>query len=494
MTSITLPNGILTIGEGAFERCGDLMNINLPDGLHTISDDAFRFCDSLTSLTLPASVSTIGEEAFYSCGGLLSVNIPTGVTSIGEYTFYDCEELAILTLPDGIVTIGEGAFSGCYSLPSINIPASVTSIGIDVFYDCEAMTSIDVDPLNTTYTSVDGVMFSKDLTRLIRFPCGKNGPYTIPTGTLHLEYYSFEYCVNLMSVTIPNTVQTIDEWAFYYSQQLTSIDIPDSVTSIGDSAFQSCSGLTSITIGSGLSNLGSEAFESCNGLLGFTVDPLNANFASVNGVLFSNDLTTLIRYPAGLAGAYFIPAGTTHIGEYAFDDCELLTGVSLPYSLTSIERNAFYDCPELREVTIPPNVTSIKESAFGRCDQLTSVSFLGNAPSEVQGNPFPTYIIEFTFKARVGATGFDSGYFTAINVKAHINITSMAFDPSGNLIITTDALNSNGLQVRHTKDLSNYTTVTGVSDLGNNGFLIPAGNSALTGEQSFFQLEYDSPL
>ena len=495
VTGISLPNGIESIGEKAFERCDDLLSINLPNGLTTIGDDAFRFCESLTILSIPSSVTSLGEETFYSCGELLTVILPPTITTIGAYMFADCEKLINLTLPDGILSIGDEAFSNCLALESINIPASVTSIGDYVFYDCESMTSIDVDPLNTTFTTVDGVMFSKDLTKLHRFPCGKQGPYTIPTGTLSIEFYAFEYCVNLVNLTIPNTVQTIAEEAFYYSQELTTIDIPDSVTSIGSRAFYSCSGLTSVTIGSGLNTLGGRAFDNCDGMLSFTVDPLNTNFASVDGVLFSNDLTSLIQFPAGRTGIYHIPNGTILIGDYSFRSCEALTGVVIPDSVTTIGAYAFNGCDELRSVTIPAGVTSIREYAFHRCDKLTSISFLGNAPGEIQTGALPTFLLDFEYKARVGATGFDTGYFASIVVDAHLNITSMSFDLNGNLIVITDALDSSGFKVRYTNDLvSAYSDLTGASDVGSNGFMIPAGHAALAADNLFFQLEYDSPF
>lgn len=455
-----------------------------------VDSDAFRQCNDITSISLPASVVSIGEEAFYSCDDLQSVNIPVGVTAIEPYTFGDCEELASLTLPDGILTIGEGAFSGCYLLPSINIPASVTFIDIDVFYDCEEMQSIDVDPLNATFTSVDGVMFSKDLTTLIRCPCGRPGPsYAVPHGTLHLEYYAFEYCVNLSEITLPSSLQTIDEWAFYYTQQVTEIYIPDSVTSIGSSAFRNCSGLTGVVIGSGVSTIGENAFGSCDDLLGFEVNPLNNNFTEVDGVLFSKDQSTLLRFPAGLSGSYAVPVGTTAIADNAFTDSELLTSVSLPDGLISIGTNAFDDCEGLTRMVFPASVTNIGSSAFNRCDHLVCVQFLGHAPTVGPG-AFPIFIIEFEFKARVGATGYDAGYFASQTVRFELAITEIRLEPSGDIVLTTDALNSNGLTVLSSSGLSGFTPLEGVTDVGSNGFLIPA----MAGDTAFFLVEFDDGI
>jgi len=493
ITGVTLPSGVLSIGENAFKRCRKLTNISLPAGLLSIEKSGFEQCDSLTTVVLPASVGSLGDEVFYSCDDLTSVNIPAGVPIIGDYAFADCVELESLTLPEGVTTLGEEAFSACYKLPSINIPASVNSIGAGAFYDCELMESIDVDPLNPIFASVDGVLFSKDLTTLLRVPCGRPGPsYTIPFGTQHLAFYSFEYCVNLSGIIIPNSVQTIDELAFYYTRQITTIDIPDSVTSLGDRAFLSCNGLTSITIGSGLATLGDEVFQGCDDLMEIQVDPLNVNFADVDGVLFTNDLATLVRYPAARIGPYAIAEGTVALAIGAFDDCEFMTSVKLPNSLTTIGISAFDNCESLTRVTIPAGVSSIGTYAFTGCEKLICVQFLGNAPASVGNFAFPTQYLEFEFKARVGATGFDAGYFLPFDVGFVMSVVSQGFDGSGNFIITTDALNSNGLTVMSSTSLSGFTAVTGVTDVGADGFMIPAGNDALASGKSFFIIDYDA--
>ena len=121
-----------------------------------IADYTFRNCTSLTSITIGNGVISIGYEAFYGCSSLTSVTIPDSVTSIGDEAFYKCSSLTSITIPDSVTSIGDDAFYKCSSLTSITIPDSVTSIGDDAFYGCSSLTSINYtgskdDWYNLTY-------------------------------------------------------------------------------------------------------------------------------------------------------------------------------------------------------------------------------------------------------------------------------------------------------------------------------------------------------
>jgi len=129
-------------------------------------------------------------------------------------------------------------------LTSVTIPSSVTSIGGYPFYGCSSLTSIVVDASNPAYSSLDGVLYNKDMTVLINYPGGKYGEFTIPGSVTIIGDSAFVFCYGLTSVTIPNSVTSIVGGAFYGCPGLTSVTIPDSVTSIGYEAFNSCTGLT----------------------------------------------------------------------------------------------------------------------------------------------------------------------------------------------------------------------------------------------------------
>ena len=163
IASITIPDTITSIGEGAFAGCVGLTGITIPDSVKRIEKEAFRDCSKLTSviisdgvtnigtsvfrgctklenITLPDSIKTIGGWTFSECDSLESITIPRKVKRIGHSTFESCFNLTSIVIPNGVTSIGERAFSGCTSLKSITIPDSVTSIGEDAFEDCDNIT------------------------------------------------------------------------------------------------------------------------------------------------------------------------------------------------------------------------------------------------------------------------------------------------------------------------------------------------------------------
>ncbi len=131
------------------------------------------------------------------------------VTSIGDWAFSSCTSLASITIPNSVTSIGVCAFSLFDSLTSITIPNSVTSIGEDAFWYCDSLTSINVDSNNATYSSIDGVLYSKGKTELIRCPEGKTS-VTIPNSVTSIGDYAFDGCDSLTDVYYKGTE---DEWS-----------------------------------------------------------------------------------------------------------------------------------------------------------------------------------------------------------------------------------------------------------------------------------------
>jgi hypothetical protein len=251
------------------------------------------------------NVTSIGAQAFQFRSGLTSVIIPDSVTSIGDYAFQSCTGLTSVIIPDSVTSIGENAFRYCTGLTSVSIGTGVTSIVTGAFGGCTLLTSITVDENNSNYSSLDGVLFNKVKSILIRFPGGKTGFYIIP-----------------------DSVTSIDENAFQGCTGLTSVIIPDSVTSINYNAFFQCSGLTSVTIGTGVTNIGDQAFRLCTGL---------------RSVIIPDSVTSINEYAFQSTGLTSVSIGTgvTSIGQQAFGSCIGLTSVTFNGAIPTIGTNNF---------------------------------------------------------------------------------------------------------------------------------------------------------
>ncbi|MGN0208677.1 MAG: leucine-rich repeat protein, partial [Paludibacteraceae bacterium] len=140
--SVSLPEGLTSIGDGAFWECSALTSIILPNSVTTIGGDAFSGCSSLTSITFPNSVTSIGYGAFWHCSSLTSLTIPNSVTSIEGSTFGECYSLTSITIPNSVTSIGGYAFYNCSALTSVTLGNSVNSIGESAFYGCYSLTFI----------------------------------------------------------------------------------------------------------------------------------------------------------------------------------------------------------------------------------------------------------------------------------------------------------------------------------------------------------------
>ena len=231
---------------------GDILSVSLPEGLTIIGDGAFWECSSLTSIILSNSVTSIGDRAFSGCSSLTSIILPNSVTSIEHGAFADCSSLTSIILPNSVTSIGSDAFWGCSSLTSITIPNSVTSMGgSSLFCDCSSLTSVT---LGNSVTSIGDCTFRH---------CSALTSITIPNSVTSIGWAAFEGCSSLTSVIIGNSVTSIGDDAFWYCTALTSVTLGNSVTTIGGDAFGYCP-LTSITIPNSVTSIGDGAFLYCS--------------------------------------------------------------------------------------------------------------------------------------------------------------------------------------------------------------------------------------
>jgi len=284
---------------------------------------------SVTYNSISYSVTSIGDYAFAMSTGLTAVTIPLSVTSIGTYAFAASSGLTALTIPVSVTSIGDVAFAGCTNIANIIIPASVKKIGNNVFNGCTGLTQINVDAANTNFNSVDGVLYNKDKSTLLVYPPGKPD----------------------ISYTIASSVDTIGSFAFGYCKNLTSITIPTSVVYITHAAFMQCNGLTTMFIPASVTFLNNNPFYDCAGMTAVTVDPTNQYNESVDGVLFSKGLSTIIYYPPAHSGSnYVIPSTVDYVREGVFMNCTSLTSVTIPSSVSAIRSGMFTGCTGMTSI------------------------------------------------------------------------------------------------------------------------------------------------
>ena len=135
MISVSIPDNVTSIGDGAFEGDYNLTSINIPNSVTSIGRRAFNWCSQLTRVNIPYGITSI-EDYTFSRSGLTNVNIPNSVTSIGDSAFSFGHSLSSVSMPNSVTSIGNNAFEYCNVLISVSIPDNVTSIGDGAFYYC----------------------------------------------------------------------------------------------------------------------------------------------------------------------------------------------------------------------------------------------------------------------------------------------------------------------------------------------------------------------
>lgn len=236
--SVKIPGTIKSIGSYAFSECEDLQTVEIQEGVQLIGSSAFQKCTSLESVTIPGSVSVIEDS-----------------------TFAGCEKLGSVIISSGITTIKSDAFSLCTNLNSLNIPNSVTKIEDGIAYGCISLKSIQVASDNTVYSSQNGVVYNKNKTALVLYPCGNESVlFAIPSGIKVINNCAFMSASHLSKITFPEGLQKIADGAFLGCNNLNNVQVPSTVTSLGKYAFANCSALTKIIIPESVTYLGEDIF------------------------------------------------------------------------------------------------------------------------------------------------------------------------------------------------------------------------------------------
>lgn len=294
------------------------------------------FQSSITSVKIPNTVTRIGGTAFTDSYSLTNIEMSSKVDTIMNGAFCDTK-IESIDLGDSLVYIGASAFANCRQLKAIDIPSTVEEINTEIKYlydgsevpfegsaviyvpifgGCSSLPEINVDENNKNYASVDGVLYTKDLKTMLSCPTG----------------YEKE------TVAIPEGTEEINDHAFYYCRSLKYIDIPKNIREV--------TGKETVP------------FEGCDSLREINVVEDNQHYASVDGVLYDKDRTTMILCPSNYGHETIaIPEETMYIESYAIYSVKRLTHVDLPKNLGRIFGLGTYDgpfrnCSNLREINV----------------------------------------------------------------------------------------------------------------------------------------------
>ncbi len=278
-----------------------------------INSHAFRNKEEICKVVLPKGFKYIGFSAFTACSNLKTISFPSSLETIEEHAFDSCG-FETLDFPASLhCTIKDGAFAYNKALQTVTINGNVTfdlSAG-SVFDGCNngpgtGLQAFLVPDNNDSFKAVDGVLYSKDMTRLEAYPPARQGEsYTVPDGVKTICSHAFSQN-SLKNVSLPGTLTEIGGYAFQNSWKLAAAEIPSGVKKLGTNSFASCNYLGEVTLHEGLESIDEYAFFGCSRIYELE-----------------------------------LPEGLTTIGDNAFCAMSVLQKLYIPESVTEIGNNVF---------------------------------------------------------------------------------------------------------------------------------------------------------
>ena len=301
ITSVTIAEGVTSIGCCAFYDCKNLTCICIPSSVTKIDNFAFSGCICLKSLNIANNITHIGESAFWGCKNLISVTIPEKVCYIEHHAFACCENLKTVTYcgtiePEVEKKLGKCmVFSKCPKLSEIEVPAEYNGRTFCGKRVLKSSTSTNDSKIQYEGRCGSGVRYSfnKLTGKLTIFGAGEMTNYSYSLNNQQKCFPWDSYKSDIKSLEIKEGVTSIGNYTFYRCDNLKSICIPESVKNIGCNAFCSCKNLITVKIPDGVSKIDNSAFKSCLKLK-----------------------------------SVIIPASVNEIGENAFRDCVKLNSIT----------------------------------------------------------------------------------------------------------------------------------------------------------------------
>ena len=394
------PNGLVYVGKVAYKYKGDMprnTKITVKSDTVSISESAFKDCVNLTAILIPSSVKHIDKYAFYNCQGLTKLNFNDGIERIENDAFGSCEKLTSVNFSETLKSIGAFAFVECKKLSEITIPQSVTSVGEYAFSGCENLASVTVsddlpyvggrafEKTKWLNSQPDGVVYIGKSAYGYKGDMPKNTELSLKSGITNISGYAFYEEKNLTSVKIPETVSRIGNWAFLDCEGLKNVNIPDGVKRIESWTFSNCSSLTNITVPDSVTVLDGLAFSYCTNL---------------KNIELSKNLT--------------------EIGMGALSHCTSLETIDIPDSVIIMDNIAMAGCSELKSVNIGSNLKTVGGQVFAGCTSLEKVNVNLNNKNYTSENGIwydknKTKIILYPYNKK------DSAYTTPTSLKELCN-------------------------------------------------------------------------
>ncbi|ALO16782.1 bacterial surface protein 26-residue repeat [Salinivirga cyanobacteriivorans] len=244
--SIEFPDTLIEIEGWSFQFCENLQRLVIPPSVQIIGELAFRQCKKLKSLTLPNSISVLPKQVFGGCKNLIEIEIPPSVKTIEAYAFGGSKNLETVILHDGLEELN--GFEYCPRLKHIRIPKTTRIIHAPVFTGCTSLKKIDIDQENPYFIEIDGMLLTRDKTKLLEVPFSENHSVKIPDGVEIIGDFCFQELIHLETVHIPSTLRIIGHRAFEGCTNLKKIDLPKTIESIDYRAFDDCPNLAHMQI------------------------------------------------------------------------------------------------------------------------------------------------------------------------------------------------------------------------------------------------------
>lgn len=331
---IIIPETIKNIEAGAFKNRRKLERITLPQCLKTIPSNLFENCSNLKEIVIPNNVKVIEKEAFERCTSLVNITLPDSLTEIKEEAFYQCESLEQIIIPNSVTKIGESAFNECVNLKTINLPDTLKKISSSLFSSCKNLESIN-----------------------------------IPCNLETIGSYAFNSCEKIKEIILPDSLKVIEAAAFRGCLSIESIRIPKQVKGVYNYSFPD-----TVIYPYRLRKELNCSFKTIE------VDEENPYYKSINGILYTKDLKTLVSVPAKWDKniIFSIPQEVEKIEKYAIKNNRTIKKIIIPDSVKEISESAISECLNLEEVVLPKNLEKIPKYLLAGCSKLIRISWPDN--------------------------------------------------------------------------------------------------------------------